>query len=241
MKMNGLSIVGRILGSTTAASDPYFSNVVLLANASGSNVIDQSSYAVTLSPTGGVSESATIYKFANTKSIEFTSGSGGVSVPYVASKFDLANTVTTWTVESWVYLQGPQSSIQTYRLDVAGNQSLSSGWETCITPGGVSIVYPGYGGPAGSGTVMTSGTWYHLVWMRNGTNYSYGANGVITNTSTYTGGTAPAGFMRLGANYNNFVGITYNLQDVRITDGIIRYPGPIGATYTVPTTPFPTM
>ncbi len=219
-------------------ADPYWNNVVLLASPDNGAYKDLSKYGVTLSPGTGVSLDGAIAKFPGTSSMKFTSASTGVSVPYTASKFDFTNTVTTWTVEAWVYLQGAQSSIQLYRLDVAGNAQSSSGWEADIRSNARGVTFPGYGGPTANMTI-SSGAWHHMVWQRSGSTYTFGMDGVIQQVSTYTGGKGAANFLKLGGNYNNSVGITYNLQEVRLTAGIARYDSTVGATYTVPSEPYP--
>ena len=227
--------------ATMSTGDPYYANVVLLANGTGSQYLDQSQYAVALTPGLGVSIDSARAAFAGTSSMKFAATNAGISVPYLASKFDLATTVTTWTVESWVYLEGAQSNIGLYRLDVvwSSGASGSSGWETAITnSSGQSVVYPGFGGP-GVTQAVPSGAWYHMAWQRSSNTYTFCFNGNI-QSATYSGGKAAYPAIRIGANYNNNPGIIYNLQDLRMTNDVIRYPGGAGATYTVPTAPFPT-
>ena len=233
-----ITIEGGITASAGISGDPYYANVVLLANATGSQYLDQSQYAVTLTPGSGVSIDSARAAFAGTKSMKFTASNAGISVPYLASKFGLATTVTTWTVESWVYLEGAQSNIDAYRLDVAGTAASVSGWETAISTTAQVVTYPGYGGP-GVAQAIPSGTWYHMAWQRSGTSYTFCFNGNIL-ASTYSGGSADNPSMRIGSNFRNTPGIPYNLQDVRMTNGVIRYPGGSGSTYSVPTAPFPT-
>ena len=235
--MSDVTITGGA-SATMSTGDPYYANVVLLANATGSQYLDQSQYAVTLTPGSGVSIDSVRSAFAGTSSMKFTATNAGISVPYLASKFDLATTVTTWTVESWVYLEGAQSSIGTFRLDVVGSAAASSGWETQINPSGQGVTYPGYGG-TGVTQAVSSGAWYHMAWQRSVNTYTFCFNGNI-QAATYSGGKAVNAAIRIGANYNNNPGIIYNLQDLRMTNDVIRYPGGAGATYTVPTAPFPT-
>jgi hypothetical protein len=235
--MSDVTITGGA-SAIVSTGDPYYANVVLLANATGSQYLDQSQYAVTLTPGSGVSIDSVRSAFAGTSSMKFTATNAGISVPYLASKFDLATTVTTWTVESWVYLEGAQSSIGTFRLDIAGFSAASSGWEAAINTTGQNVTYPGYGG-TGVTQAVSSGAWYHMAWQRSVNTYTFCFNGSI-QSQTYSGGKAAYPAMRIGANYNNTVGIIYNLQDIRMTNDVIRYPGGAGATYTVPTAPFPT-
>lgn len=221
-------------------SDPLYHGVALLAQVKNGALVDASGAPVALSMGSGVSIDSTIAKFPNTSSLKFTSTSTGVSVPYAANKFDYVSTVKTWTIEAWVYMQGSPSSIQTYRLDIAGNQGSVNGWDAAIRAGGngMNVVFPGYGGPGGASFNFEAGKWYHLVWQRNGTSFSFGIDGVIRGVGTYSAG-APNNYLKLGGNYNNNVGITYNLQDIRLTNSVNRYPLTAGATYDVPSEPMP--
>jgi hypothetical protein len=218
--------------------DPYWQSVVLLASPEIGVYRDMSKYAATLTPGAGVSIDSSVARFPGTSSMKFTSSSAGVSVPYSAAKFDMTNTNKTWTVEAWVYLQNPQASIQLYRLDVLGNAASSSGWEATITSSQMGVVYPGYGGPT-PGKAIAAGQWHHMAWQRNNTNYSFAVDGVVATTATYTGGLTAGNSMKIGGNYNNSVGITYNIQDLRVTNGVLRYPTTPGATYNVPSEPLP--
>ncbi len=220
-------------------TDPYWNNVVLLASPSATGYLDSSKYAATLAAGSGVSISS-LGKFPGTYSMQFTGSSTGISVPFDASKFELTNLSKVWTVEAWVYLQGAPSNIGIYRLDVAGNSASVSGWEAAITANGnMDVVYPGYAGVGGAVAQLQAGRWYHLVWQRNNNTHVFGVDGVVKSVKTYSGGKAANSFFRIGSNYNNSVGITYNLQEVRITNGVARYPEVQGETYSVPNDKFP--
>lgn len=220
------------------AVDPHWNNVVLLASPANGTYRDESKYAVALTPGSGVSIDSTLARFPGTSSMKFTPTSTGVAVPYSASKFDMASTNKVWTVEAWVYLQNAQSGIHRYRLDVLGNSGASNGWEAAIGSAEMGVIYPGYAGifPA---TQITSGKWHHLAWQRNNFSYSFAVDGVIVRALTDSSSMAPNSFLKIGGNYYNTVNITYNIQDLRVTNGVLRYPTTQGATYTVPTEPFP--
>lgn len=223
---------------TALPSDTYFNRVALLASPEGGTYKDASGYAVALTPGLGVSVDTTIAKFPNTASMKFTGGSTGISVPYSAAKFDMVSTNRVWTVEAWVYLQGPQAGISAYRLDVAGNEASSSGWGTGLNTTGITTTFPGYAGLPVTAAV-SSGQWHHLVWQRDNDSFTYAKDGVVVGKVAYAGGMAPNTFMRIGGNFNSSVGITYNIQELRVTTGVTRYPTTTGATYQVPTEPFP--
>lgn len=216
--------------------DPLINSVVFLLKSNGTTAVDKSAYGVTLTQGTGVTIDTVNGKFGD-PCFNFTATSGAITVPYLASKFDLAQTVTVWTVEAFVNLTGAQSSIATQRIDVAGNQSGSQGWEAAISTTYLGVIYPGYGGPTVTQS-LTSGTWHHIVWQRNGTSYSFGLNGSIINAQTNTQGNKANTTMKIGGNLTNSTGIAYKLQDVRIST-VNRYPMTSGSTYTVPTAGLP--
>jgi hypothetical protein len=212
--------------------DPYFSYVTLLLDVYNGSIIDRSMYCQAIT-NSNVTVDSTKTAISGGSSMKFAATSY-MTVPYIAAKYDLAATSSVWTVEAYVYLTGAQTSISTYRLDVLGSQAASTGWEAAIYTGGLTVTYPGYGGTSYA-TSLTSGTWYHLVWQRNGTSYSFGVNGTIMSATTYTGDKAANGMMKIGGNLNNSAGIAYQLQGVRMTNGVNRYPMSAGSTYPVPT------
>lgn len=220
------------------AKDPHFANVVLLAQASGVALADNSQYHAPLTFGTGATLDSVNTRFPGTASMAFTASSPGIWVGnFSQARYDFALANTRWTVEAWVRLSGPQSSIGTYRLDVVGGPGSVNGWEASIPAGGVATIYPGYGGVSAP-SVLTPGQWHHVTWQRDGLVHSIGVDGVVKQVQNY-GSTAAGSYLRIGSNFNNRVGIPYNLQDVRMTSGVNRYPFVIGATYDVPTEPLP--
>lgn len=220
------------------AKDPHFANVVLLAQASGAALADNSQYHAPLTFGTGATLDSVNTRFPGTASMAFTASSTGIWVGnFSQARYDFATTNTRWTVEAWVRLSGPQSSIGTYRLDVVGAAESMRGWEAGIYGSGVTTVYPGYGGVTAP-AAMNVGQWHHVTWQRNGLAHSIGVDGVVKQVQNF-GSTASGTYLRIGGNFNNLVGIPYNLQDVRMTSGVNRYPFVIGATYDVPTEPLP--
>lgn len=220
--------------------DPHWNNVVLLAGVYNNSIRDTSNYGVTLSPTASVTVDSTVTRFPGQSSMRFSGTGAYIDVPYTTAKFGF-NTIPAWTVEAWVYFQTSPANVPTYRLDVVGNAGSVSGWEAAITTsgGGISVTYPGTGG-AGAGQQLAAGQWYHLVWQRSSsTVYTFGINGVVVNSVSYGRSGQNENFLKIGGNYNNSVNMTYNIQELRLTAGVSRYPTTQGTVYTLPNSYYP--
>ena len=87
---------------------------------------------------------------------------------------------------------------------------------------------------AGSKTWST-GVWYHIALVRNGTDVKFYVDGVNISDATYTNSTTYSGGMYFGATETGTVPLTGYIDDLRITKGIARYT----ANFTPPTAAFP--
>lgn len=219
--------------------DPHWNNVVLLASVYNNSIRDTSKYGVTLSPAASVTVDSTITRFPGQASMRFSGKSASISVPYSSAKFGFT-TISAWTVEAWVYFQTSPTAVPVYRLDVVGNSGNVSGWEAAIAAGGtgINVTYPGTGG-VGAALPLYSGQWYHMVWQKSSTLYTFGINGVVVASTTYAPTGQPENFLKIGGNFDNSVSMTYNIQELRLTSGVARYSGSTGATYTVPNSYYP--
>jgi hypothetical protein len=140
-----------------------------------------------------------------------------------------------FTIEGWVYL----STTGTAKY-VAAKGTSTTGWALGVNSSN-QLVFNYTSSTLTSSTALSSGQWYHIAVVRNGT-----ATG---NVKIYLGGTTDAtsggaindnfnqtsigyvGADRTGANAMNGY-----LEDIRITKGYARYT----ANFTPPTAPFPT-
>jgi hypothetical protein len=135
-----------------------------------------------------------------------------------------------FTVEGWFYFNSVASGVLLdWRSDGAGfDFYISSGTLNLSTSG----TY--YGGT--SGITLVTGQWYHIALTRSGTAWRIYVNGAsyanITNSTNFTATILRVGY-GTGATYFNGY-----LQDLRLTTGYARY---TGASYTVPTSAFPTL
>lgn len=143
-----------------------------------------------------------------------------------------------FTIEMWVY---PSALTGTHvPIDFRASGTVTNGPLFNITSAGAFIL-----SRDGSTAICTSANgviaanaWHHIAATRSGsTNRIYvngnqvGSNG--TDSTNYTNTTCYVGTVVAGSSANSFAGY---IQEVRVTKGVARY---TGATYTVPTTPFP--
>lgn len=227
-------------GASAAAPetpDAEFANVKLLANnAAASTMVDYSPVGRTLTANLGATGDSTVTKFPGQRVMSFATNSS-ITVPY-NTDLNMGVTGSVWTVEAWVYLNAAQSGITAQRLSVFGSNG-GNGLQCTISATGMAVFYPTGAVVRGQTVSLASGTWHHLVWMRNGATHRLGANGTIYAPVTDGSVNATSNNTRIGSNGANNTGITYRLYDVRVTTAVNRYNMTSGGSYTVPTSRFP--
>jgi hypothetical protein len=151
-----------------------------------------------------------------------------------------------FTIEFWIYYNS-----------LTGFQTIiSNGYTTTVTNGWVAQTGNGDGKinfyrlvapsnaflvAADAGPSISTGVWYHIAIVRNGTTTTIYRNGTsvgsATDTTEYTA-TAANFYVGGGSNtgFNNYYLNGY-IDDLRITKGFARYT----ANFTPPTAPFPTL
>lgn len=80
---------------------------------------------------------------------------------------------------------------------------------------------------------LTNGTWVHIFFSRSGTTWYGGVNGTIRANFTLSGATGTS----VGTQFCGWAAAAMRpsvFQDFRITKGVARYTGAVGASYTVP-------
>jgi hypothetical protein len=128
---------------------------------------------------------------------------------------DIAFTTQYWTTDIWFNLDSTYASY---------DAMLGNGYPFQLyVAGGKIIAY--LSSTAGSGTYFLSGMtstqtisteiWYHLAFVRNGTNYYYYINGVLDKSATSNTNVMAA------ANQNAQIGNLWNGSDVYAWDGEI--------------------
>lgn len=222
-------------------ADPSFNSTVLLLHGNGSNgstTFTDSSFSPKSGFTiGGAAQISTTAPKFGTGSMSFTAGTSAITIP-TSTDFDLG---TTYTVECWV---NPTNITGNQGLFNRGFYTTGSATWAGLTFGvrsfsGVLRVYF-YGTTLGdeqytdAASALTAGAWQHLAIVRSGTTGYLFIDGVLKgvktglNTPAVSTETLRIGKWDYSAGTEWFTG---NMDDLRITKGVARYP--IG--FTVPT------
>jgi len=226
-----------------AATDPYFSSVVLLAhmNGSGSTFVDSSSYARTITAYGDATQSATQFKFGG-KSGYFDRSGDYLSVADAAA---LEIGTGDFTIESWIYLD--QYSVNHsgyYDAVIYGRDNYPgrcfSFWVSGTSSSWTGLdcnIFPTEGAPTSTtgAYAFSLNTWYFVACRRIGSTVSLWVDGVQVGTGTNTANAQDLSTpWTIGA--ITYVGYTFffpgYIDDLRVTIGV-------GRTITVPTAQFP--
>lgn len=236
-----------VSAAPSGPTDPYFSSVVLLLHADGSDgatsTTDNSSYAATVNFFNTARLSTTTPKYGSA-SLSLTAVSGS---PTTSGYCEIADS-NNWdfgtgdfTVECWfrttliVNGYNAQTFVSNYSTGVGWTfryqrttNRLQWIWNTTVL--WTSVWTP------------VANTWYHVAICRSSSALYAFINGVsqgspVGDGTNYTGATVP---LQLGAMVNNTYPsrtnfITGNLDDIRITKGVARYT----ANFTPPSGPFP--
>lgn len=82
-------------------------------------------------------------------------------------------------------------------------------------------------------TTFTTGTWHHIFMSRSGNSWYGGLDGTIRANLTLSGAVGTSAPYQIGGSSGG-AGATFLMQDYRITKGVARYTGAVGASYTMP-------
>lgn len=82
-------------------------------------------------------------------------------------------------------------------------------------------------------TTLTTNTWHHIFMSRSGTTWYGGVDGTIRANFTLSGAVGTTAAYQIGGSSGGG-GMTMYLQDYRVTKGVARYTGAVGASYTQP-------
>jgi hypothetical protein len=211
--------------------------VVLLVGAETA-VLDESSYARSLTLVGNAARTTAQAKFG-TASITFD-GSGDRVTTGDAAELNFG--AGDFTVEGWFRLTGKADSQALMgQWDNAGFLSNCS-WYLYVV-GGSLMLRLAVGGTFDTGNAWspTLGQWYHVAADRQGTTIRVYVNGAVLATSLFFSSTVTdsTAALVLGAigDTAGFPSFDFNgqMDEVRITVGLAQYAG----AFTPPTAPFP--
>jgi len=228
--------------SAPSATDPYFSNVVLLLHMDGSNggttFTDSSSYGHTMTVTGATTSTAQA-KFGT--AVGYFSGTNQYLTTPSSADFDVVPT-GDFTVEFWVYpttLTGATyqyifsrgaDSNNNFTVYLFDNGSAFSVAVLYVSGGSVYInSYP-------STYDIARNAWSFVSICRVGNIINIFVGGVLKLSATCTaGGSALSSTINIGRRYDASSYFYGNIDDLRITKGIARYTN----NFTVPSAAFP--
>jgi hypothetical protein len=207
-------------------------NTSLLLSGTNAGIIDNT-MTTNLATLGNARISTTQSKWGG--SSIFFDGSGDSLWYEKAPSFGTGN----FTVEFWF----SSTATNQYACFITTEDG-SVGWTIMLNTAGVNtgtigIWTTGLGAPVHltSGTKYNNGNWYHLAWVRNGTNSSLYINGnsVASATVSASAGPGDSGIAKIGTSIYGGRDLTGYINDFRITKGVARYT----SNFSVPTEAFP--
>lgn len=225
-------------GSATTSSDPYFDNVsVLLSGDSW----DSSPTPKQITPYGVVTVSTSQKKYGSGSWYFDNSGNN-----YLQYQDNVGLGSNDFTIEFWYNtptgfgsgtFNGVQAGLLTLGCTKANNIagfSINDNFMMYMSTDGVSYQYM-WACPA-----VTTNTWTHLAFVRNGSNFYIFQNGTLYSTNTMSGSLVTLGgdciIGKKIAGGLSSTGFTVYMDDLRITKGVARYT----ANFTPPSASLPT-
>jgi hypothetical protein len=236
----------------TAAADPYFSSVSLLAHFdSGAVTTDNSAYNNTLIAYGtpAAAASTVASRFGGAALRLFAPSEQYISVVPAGGSSALDMSAGDFTLEFWTYCSTAGTGYPTYLGSASGSYGYNAfsiryndGWN------GNNDKFAFYWNAEGDAlAVSTSNTyspnrWRHVAVVRQGTTVRLYIDGVQDGTMTVDSGRTlnltDGGSLKVGAGYAEDANayVTDYIDELRVTKGVCRYPS--GTTFTPSAVPF---
>ena len=224
------------------SNDPNYSSVSLLLNGNGTNgsttFTDSSSYGHTVTPGGNAQISTTQSKFGGA-SMYFDGSGDYLEIPDDTS---LHLGSDNFTFEFWTYLNSTTGHFINKRVSTSANVQ----YLYFSIVGGTLYLYATSNGSSWDiasnfnfgNTTLSTGQWYHIALVRNGTEIATYVNGIkspntiTTSAAIHNGSTNPlriVGDVPYGNYLNGYI------DDFRLTQGVARYT----SNFTPPTAQLP--
>lgn len=225
------------------ATDPYFSNVVLLMHGDGVNqsqVFTQNQITPITLTTNNNTSSSIVYPCLDTSQKLYgsasitTNGGGGCVNSSDVTSIQLTGDFTVEFAFAWRGGKGDTAAIVDLRKGTGDNQPLID-----TNSGNLRWRYSGPFASVSTGS-LSNNTWYRVAMTKSGSTLRAYFNGNLVNTDT----SSNSGNTRLTiGNYTDVRGSgTYSfdgwVDELRITKGVARY---TGSSYTLASAPFPNM
>lgn len=216
----------KFLEGKYAIKDSMQDNVVLLLHMDGPNnstvFTDVKGHTISVNGNAQISTAQGVFGGASA----VFDGSGDYLAITDSSEWDLPG---DFTIECWLRL----NSVASVRSYVAGNTGFGLSF---IAMDGASLMHNITGSSTTSLNTLSINTWYHVAFVRAGSNVDTYVNGIKDDSLhiSFAGTLLPAGIYIGGQAGNGWYGNGY-IDEVRITKGIARYT----ANFTVPIAAFP--
>lgn len=234
----GASAVDRIyLGDSEvyapgSAGDPDFASVSLLAHfdGSGNTYVDSSSNANTIADSayngGGDTQSTAQSKFGGSSLL--------VGSPYAAA-VQASNCAPSGTGDFTIEMWGYASSSSPYSRDMIATSTVLTATTFELEDRRLAV----NGSTVLSFTAPTNGAWFHLALVRESNVWRVYRDGIeLANATNSTSLPTGQSLFIGGLPYYGSDGwLGSYIDEVRVTLGVVRYPG--GTTFTPPTDAFP--
>lgn len=225
--------------AVTYGGGPGDPTTVLLMHCDGTNgstsFIDSSSYNATLSSLNSAQVSTSTTKIGTGSLYLPNSGTAYVQA---ASSSSYALGTGNFTIEFWMNWSGVYSSSGNGWQRVISNKTGAFatntwiiGWDNLTNNGTAHLAFQAFniaGTPFYSATtIITSGSWNHYAFVRNGSNFYVFCNGSLQNSYTSIGTTAIDGRaacpLTIGGNPGDSQYFYGYLDEIRVTNGVALY------------------
>lgn len=225
--------------AVTYGGGPGDPTTVLLMHCDGTNgstsFIDSSSYNATLSSLNSAQVSTSTTKIGTGSLYLPNSGTAYVQA---ASSSSYALGTGNFTIEFWMNWSGVYSSSGNGWQRVISNKTGAFatntwiiGWDNLTNNGTAHLAFQAFniaGTPFYSATtIITSGSWNHYAFVRNGSNFYVFCNGSLQNSYTSIGTTAiddrAACPLTIGGNPGDSQYFYGYLDEIRVTNGVALY------------------
>jgi hypothetical protein len=238
------------IAQTYIPPDQKYTDVVLLLNFDGNNgqtaITDSSPFPLAITRTGNAALTTTAPKFGSACGNFVDANNGGWTAPIVATQgLDLHK--TAFTVECWLKTTAgvindiwSDNSNPFTGLDVLRSYMQSNGVPF------MQVIYSGGGGGGSQGpnaSPINDGNWHHVVFSASSSQSGVAVDGVWGGLSSYAFDTVQSigpyfsiGFDEGNSQIHNNHGWIGEMDEFRVTRGIVRYP--LGTNFTPPTVAF---
>jgi hypothetical protein len=231
---NGVPFSNSVSGTDMRYKLEWANQVAATAGTSGLLDISGTSKTVT---NNGVTQSSAITPKWGTKSLYFDGSSDYLTTPDHAD-WDLTGTDSTH--EFWVYFSSLPAATYDFFSTYAGSGTDNSRIYIETTAGTAKLKFGknGVNEQSSAGGVVSTGSWYHLAFVRHGSsNYIYkdGVSLALSANVDWTHNSPNP--LTIGGSTGVSRWFDGYMQDIRISN-TARYPS--GTTFAVPTAAFPT-